>query len=201
MPLDSFLSPTKTSLDHGDKQKVWETKARSIAQDCICSDHWLCAARKADPLSLCASIRNMHADRQTCRHRNIHTRTYRYIALTHTSTYIHTYMLNRLCNQQQVPGLQGCKFLGFQVSKIPWFQASKFQGPWFQVPRFQTCKHPGLIHQQRNDQSHAKQPPNTIDLHVSTDRSKSQLHKNPKFKVFKVVGLQPGQHRLQEVLD
>jgi hypothetical protein len=90
-------------------------------------------------------------------------------------------LLTQLCNPgegSRVPRLQCYQarfqgFAGFQDSTVAGFESSKvpefkiagvlgFQGSRFQEECFQTCKRLGLIHQQRNDQRHAKQMPNTL---------------------------------------
>ena len=92
----------------------------------------------------------------------------------------------RLCRVpgfHSVPRFQSCRLPGFWGSKVP-----RFKGSRFQASRFQTCKGLGLIHQQRNDQRHAKKTQNTIELlrfvkkNMMTHRKAStlQLHKVPR---------------------
>ena len=63
--------------------------------------------------------------------------------------------------QGRIERLQVSKFQGSRVLDCQGSGVLGFQGSRFQASRFQTCKGLGLVHQQQNDQRHAKQTQNT----------------------------------------
>ena len=122
-----------------------------------CSDQWLCAACEADPLSLCASIRNivrrsfvMHADRQTDRQTDrhadietyIHERTHTLHLHTHPHTSTHTYSPSFATASSRVPRFHGCgsRVPGLEGSMVPGFKAPRTMVPSTKVPDLQASR-------------------------------------------------------------